>query len=59
MSLTNVKRALRAVAAVGLVVGAIELVRRRRDVRMQRNLDVAKLGLQVGSTFASTAARKV
>ncbi|MEN9504504.1 MAG: hypothetical protein RI958_430, partial [Actinomycetota bacterium] len=35
------------------------LARHRHNVRLQRNLDLAKLGAQVGSTYASTAARKL
>jgi predicted unusual protein kinase regulating ubiquinone biosynthesis (AarF/ABC1/UbiB family) len=31
----------------------------RRSVRGRRNLDVAALGMQVGGTYASTAARKL
>ncbi len=42
----------------GGVAGALAL-RHRHDVRLQRNVDLASLGLKVGSTYASTAARKV
>ncbi len=42
----------------GGVAGAVVL-RRRHDVRLQRNVDLASLGLKVGGTYASTAARKV
>lgn len=53
------KRTLRVLAGVGLLAGAIAAARRRHDVRLRRNLDVAKLGLSVSGGFASTAARKV
>jgi predicted unusual protein kinase regulating ubiquinone biosynthesis (AarF/ABC1/UbiB family) len=33
--------------------------RHRHNVRLRRNLDVARLGAKVGTTYASTAARKV
>jgi predicted unusual protein kinase regulating ubiquinone biosynthesis (AarF/ABC1/UbiB family) len=33
--------------------------RHRQNVRLSRNLDLARLGAQVGGTYASTAARKV
>ena len=42
----------------GAVAGSLAL-RHRRDVRLQRNLDIASLGLKVGGSYASTAARKV
>lgn len=35
------------------------LARHRHNVRLRRNLDLARLGAQVGSTYASTAARKL
>ncbi|MDP9463702.1 MAG: hypothetical protein M3P52_03685, partial [Actinomycetota bacterium] len=41
--------------AAGIAAAAIA----RRSVRGRRNLDVASLGLQVGGTYASTAARKL
>jgi predicted unusual protein kinase regulating ubiquinone biosynthesis (AarF/ABC1/UbiB family) len=53
-----VKRAA-ALAVVVAGFAAAAFARRRHNVRLQRNLDVAKLGLQVGGTFAATAARKV
>ena len=44
----------------GVAAAAVALVRRHRDdVRLQRNVDLATLGVKVGSTYASTAARKV
>jgi predicted unusual protein kinase regulating ubiquinone biosynthesis (AarF/ABC1/UbiB family) len=48
------------VAATAIVagVGAIA-ARHRHNVRARRNLDVARLGARVGTTYASTAARKV
>ncbi len=42
----------------GAVAGSLAL-RHRRDVRLRRNLDIASLGLKVGGSYASTAARKV
>ena len=47
-----------AAAAIVAGVGAIA-ARHRRNVRARRNLDVARLGARVGTTYASTAARKV
>ena len=49
------------VAVVGAaVVGVVAwLVRRhRRDVRLQRNVDLARLGARIGREYASAAARK-
>jgi hypothetical protein len=45
-----------------LVVGAVGIAAAafvRRTVRGRRNLDIAALGVQVGGTYASTAARKL
>jgi predicted unusual protein kinase regulating ubiquinone biosynthesis (AarF/ABC1/UbiB family) len=42
----------------GGLAGALAL-RHRHDVRLQRNVDLASLGLKVGGAYASTAARKV
>ncbi|HEY4609613.1 MAG TPA: AarF/ABC1/UbiB kinase family protein [Ilumatobacteraceae bacterium] len=50
----NKRRVLLAAAAA---TAAVLLV--RRNVRGKRNLDIATLGLQVGGTYASTAARKL
>ncbi len=47
-----------AAAAIVAGVGAIA-ARHRHNVRARRNLDVARLGARVGTTYASTAARKV
>jgi predicted unusual protein kinase regulating ubiquinone biosynthesis (AarF/ABC1/UbiB family) len=46
---------LLALIAAGLGIGALV----RRSVRGRRNLDIATLGVQVGSTYATTAARKL
>ena len=43
--------------AAAAATAAVVLV--RRNVRGRRNLDIATLGLQVGGTYASTAARKL
>jgi len=43
--------------AAAAATAAVVLV--RRNVRGRRNLDIAALGLQVGGTYASTAARKL
>jgi len=43
--------------AAAAATAALVLV--RRNVRGRRNLDIATLGLQVGGTYASTAARKL
>ena len=53
------KRATTALVGLGAIGAAFAVLRRRRNVRLSRNLDLAKLGVQVGTTFASTAARKV
>jgi len=45
------------IAAAAGAAAAVVLV--RRNVRGRRNLDIATLGLQVGGTYASTAARKL
>ena len=50
---------LGAIVAGAIAVAALGIARRRHDVRLRRNLDVARLGVQVGGTYASTAARKV
>ena len=42
-------------AAAGIAAGLLV----RRTVRGRRNLDIAALGVQVGGTYASTAARKL
>jgi predicted unusual protein kinase regulating ubiquinone biosynthesis (AarF/ABC1/UbiB family) len=42
-------------AAAGIAAGLVV----RRTVRGRRNLDIAALGVQVGGTYASTAARKL
>ncbi|MBK5332957.1 MAG: hypothetical protein JJD93_13350, partial [Ilumatobacteraceae bacterium] len=42
-------------AAAGVATGLLV----RRTVRGRRNLDIAALGVQVGGTYASTAARKL
>ena len=42
-------------AAAGIAAGLVV----RRTVRGKRNLDIAALGVQVGGTYASTAARKL
>ena len=50
----------RTVAALALVMVATGVAtQHRRNVRTRRNLDLAKLGMQVGGSYASTAARKV
>ena len=53
------KKHITSLTVLSAIALAAALVRRRHNVRLQRNFDVARLGLQVGSTFASTAARKV
>jgi predicted unusual protein kinase regulating ubiquinone biosynthesis (AarF/ABC1/UbiB family) len=53
------KRSVAIVAGAAALAGAVVLVRRRHSIRLTRNLDLARLGVQVGGTFASTAARKV
>jgi predicted unusual protein kinase regulating ubiquinone biosynthesis (AarF/ABC1/UbiB family) len=45
------------IMTVAAAAAAVVLV--RRNVRGRRNLDIATLGLQVGGTYASTAARKL
>jgi len=45
------------IVAAAAAAAAVVLV--RRNVRGRRNLDIATLGLQVGGTYASTAARKL
>jgi len=47
----------RLVVVAAAAAAAVVLV--RRNVRGRRNLDIATLGLQVGGTYASTAARKL
>jgi predicted unusual protein kinase regulating ubiquinone biosynthesis (AarF/ABC1/UbiB family) len=54
-----VKKSITSLTLLTAIALGAGVVRRRHNVRLQRNLDVAKLGLQVGSAFASTAARKV
>jgi len=51
----------KVIALLGLTSGlAVALgLKHRHDVRLQRNVDLASLGLKVGGTYASTAARKV
>src|SRR3954447_22817331 len=44
---------------LGAAAAAAAVVLVRRNVRGRRNLDIATLGLQVGGTYASTAARKL
>ena len=44
---------------IAVVATAAVMVLVRRNVRGRRNLDIATLGLQVGGTYASTAARKL
>ena len=46
---------LLVLGAAGVAAAAVL----RRSVRARRNLDIAALGMQVGGTYASTAARKV
>jgi predicted unusual protein kinase regulating ubiquinone biosynthesis (AarF/ABC1/UbiB family) len=53
------RRGLALTAGATVAVAAILAVLRRHNVRLHRNLDLAHLGVQVGGTFASTAARKV
>ena len=48
------RKRLLLLAAVGATTALV-----RRSVRGRRNLDVAALGVQVGGTYASTAARKL
>lgn len=56
----NGRRLLAATGAIGTLAGAAALyARHRHDVRSRRNLEVARLGAQVGTTYAATAARKV
>ncbi len=53
-------RTLPGVVALVAVVGAVTAVAaHRRNVRLRRNLDLARLGARVGGAYASTAARKV
>ena len=53
-------RPTRALAALGIGIGiGLGAVARHRNHRVRRNLSLAKLGAQVGGTYASTAARKV
>ncbi len=47
----------RALVVVAAAIGAGVLV--RRTVRGRRNIDIAALGMQVGGTYATTAARKL
>src|SRR3954462_9229216 len=47
----------RVLLGAAAATAAVVLV--RRNVRGKRNLDIATLGLQVGGTYASTAARKL
>jgi len=42
-----------------VAVAAAMWARHRHNVRLRRNVDLASLGLKVGTTYASTAARKV
>ncbi len=48
-------------ALIGLTVAGAAgfAARHRHNVRLRRNLDLAKLGTQVGTSYASTAARKL
>ncbi len=48
------RKRLLGFAAAGIVVALV-----RRNVRGRRNLDIAALGMQVGGTYATTAARKL
>jgi len=48
-----------AVASIASLVALESLRRRFRSTRGRRNLDIAKLGVTVGTQYASTAARKV
>ena len=52
------RRATWLLLGAGTLAGAL-WARHRHDVRLQRNVDLASLGLKVGGTYASTAARKV
>ena len=57
---TVARRALAATPAVAAVAALAAVgVWLRRNVRTRRNLDVARLGMQVGTTYASAAARKL
>lgn len=59
-SLTRLLRSKAVLALLGLGAGAgVLAMKHRHDVRLQRNVDLASLGIKVGSTYASTAARKV
>ena len=49
------KKRLVLIAAAGLATAAVV----RRSVRGRRNLDIATLGVRVGGTYATTAARKL
>ena len=47
------------VAGIAGAVAVVVAARRSRNVRVRRNLDIARLGARVGTTYASTSARKV
>jgi predicted unusual protein kinase regulating ubiquinone biosynthesis (AarF/ABC1/UbiB family) len=47
------------VAGIAGAVAVVVAARRSRNVRVRRNLDIARLGAKVGTTYASTSARKV
>ena len=53
---------MKAVRIVLLAIGGTTVAlaaRHRHNVRLRRNLDVARLGAKVGTAYAGTAARKV
>ena len=52
-----IKRAVTAVALGAAMAAVANVV--RRNVRTQRNVEIAKMGASVGSAYASTAARKL
>ena len=51
------KRVIAASAISAAVAAAVQIV--RRNVRTQRNVELAKMGATVGGAYASTAARKL
>jgi predicted unusual protein kinase regulating ubiquinone biosynthesis (AarF/ABC1/UbiB family) len=67
MRIRRRRAALAGLVALGATGGALALRRRRRGARAgtirasrrQRNADLARLGASVGTTYASTAARKL
>ena len=54
---TILKRVVAASAIGAAVAAAVQIV--RRNVRTQRNVELAKMGATVGGAYASTAARKL